>query len=469
MIEIPRPFWRDEFVTSIQNVKILKEQIESYYEKFRRDVESLVTKCTSTSNPSSMILDDEEDDTTSLSTMVFTNSSLFPQESKMAEVGGSSLEESFPLTTPDKLLLTETNFPDTIPSGRQEKRETSPHSWVEVVKRSNKKPIIISNASNDIPTSNMFAILNENAFSPDRTESSEGILSTKKKKSVHNRLTISEVDADIIKVPNSTSIAFFMDEKFSKKNVGIAKRIDGRFHVADVLEAQMKKVGQVAIAKYGKRYVLGIIVKRAANESTSIQNLTRALETLKKVCQLLNIEHLALPKVGASVSGLPYSEFKRNVRQIFDSVALKISVHARQHFKQINRVVSINVSVPRSSPNFVDNRERVEFSRVEFSQQNIAKGQSTKPKRKIHAQIEKTSSASSSVLPLHRRKDLTFRDFLKESGIAKCEEVEIDKENIINWPSGSKHEECLADLHEMQDNDNDSCKLLGEFHFAFII
>ncbi|KAF4527478.1 hypothetical protein B566_EDAN014116, partial [Ephemera danica] len=410
MVTLPAPLWSPE-ITLEGNSKI-RNEVQQMFQQFKEGVEELLSKNLPESSNQSLM---EQTEVTPIESMVFYKKGFVPIEECQSSMAQNNVKE-----------LSHEEYP-ALPGQckiKEENQTKFDNSWVEITKRKQRKKC--ASTEDYLPISNMFDPLSDTL--PQNVEAKPmKKLPKKSNKQSNPKFNFTESTEDITQLPKTTSIAIFMDENFSKKGVGLARRIDRRFHVMDVLEAQTKRVGQVAVAKHGKRYIIAVILKRNAMEKTSPQNLTRAMESVKKMCQILNIKDLACPRVGHSITGFHISEFKRQTRQIFFETDINLHIIRNPYLIKAQTNSSFDNQTPLETKTKV-----CDFSG--FCQLNAEKENRIKARKisKTKTNIPQESRIHNYFESGNRKRVLTFRDFLKDDIYQKMNPtLDIPTETVI--------------------------------------
>lgn len=141
----------------------------------------------------------------------------------------------------------------------------------------------------------------------------------------------------------------------------------------DELRRQKKKVGEIAVlVGQDDRLILYIISKakyfhkpRYPHEETFIQNFRKSIVALRNICDDLQIEKLAIPKLGCGKDLLYWSVVKQIIIEAFKGSQTEVTVYelsqeerdAIKHtqWQTVQRRTNTSFSTPRQTPKFKGN------------------------------------------------------------------------------------------------------------------
>ena len=95
---------------------------------------------------------------------------------------------------------------------------------------------------------------------------------------------------------------------------------------------QRKTVGDVAYLQHEGRYIFYLILKKCYNSKPTLENMLRALKSLRRLCEELNVKKLAMPAIGCGVDKLRWEDVKQQLYEEFSQTDIEIFVY---HFKEV--------------------------------------------------------------------------------------------------------------------------------------
>jgi len=88
-----------------------------------------------------------------------------------------------------------------------------------------------------------------------------------------------------------------------------------------------RKTGDCAFLKDKNRYIFYLVTKSKYYFKPLYKNLESSLKELHERCQELNINHIAMPKIGAGLDKLDWNIVSRIIDDIFETSDIKITIY----------------------------------------------------------------------------------------------------------------------------------------------
>jgi O-acetyl-ADP-ribose deacetylase (regulator of RNase III) len=129
---------------------------------------------------------------------------------------------------------------------------------------------------------------------------------------------IVEVKGDLFSCPETHSLAHCISADVVMGK-GIALLFKQRFGGVDVLRAQRKQTGEVAVLQPspGGRFVYYLVTKPRWMNKPTYEDLSSSLMAMRAHCTKNNVKHVAMPRIGCGLDGLDWTKVKSLISNIF--------------------------------------------------------------------------------------------------------------------------------------------------------
>lgn len=107
--------------------------------------------------------------------------------------------------------------------------------------------------------------------------------------------------------------------------------------VVELLE-QRKKIGEVAVLQDNQRYIFYMVTKSLSYEKPTKENMRRAIESLRKECERLNVKKLSMPLIGCGLDKLRWDDVSEMLFEVFRGTDIEILVYK---FKEVSNLLVV--------------------------------------------------------------------------------------------------------------------------------
>ena len=151
-------------------------------------------------------------------------------------------------------------------------------------------------------------------------------------------MTIKEEKRDLFTVPSDYALVHCISADFAL-GAGIAKEFDKRFNCRKRL-FDLEEGNDIGYWDNGTRgycivmglcscenpIILNLVTKRNYWDKPTLITIKNALSWMKKHCEMLNINKIAMPKIGCGLDGQDWTEVKKLIEEVFDDTDIEILV-----------------------------------------------------------------------------------------------------------------------------------------------
>jgi len=108
---------------------------------------------------------------------------------------------------------------------------------------------------------------------------------------------------------------------------GIAVTFKNKFGRVDVLRAQGKLVGDVAVLKDGTRYIYYLITKERFFHKPTYESLTNSLVRMKEHALEHGVKQISMPRIGCGLDGLLWPRVRNIIMDVFRATDISIKIY----------------------------------------------------------------------------------------------------------------------------------------------
>lgn len=139
-----------------------------------------------------------------------------------------------------------------------------------------------------------------------------------------------EVKQNLFTAPDDYALAHCVAKDFMM-GAGIALEFKRKFGCVDLLLAQKKEVGQVAVLKgtfrTETRFVFYIVTKEKSFWKPTLSNFEKAIDCLSEECLLNKCFKLAIPKIGCGLDRLCWETVRNIVKEKLCKKGIEVVVY----------------------------------------------------------------------------------------------------------------------------------------------
>ncbi|CAI6368288.1 unnamed protein product [Macrosiphum euphorbiae] len=147
----------------------------------------------------------------------------------------------------------------------------------------------------------------------------------KGKSIVNNR--VKEESGDLFDAPSDYSLAHCISQDV-KMSQGTALMFRRKFGNVEILKSQHPRFHEVLYIRQENRYILYMVTKPRYWQKPSLEDMFLTLQSLKSVCIELDIDKLAMPRIGSGIDQLDWSAIRTMIRFVFKEIDIKIHVYS---------------------------------------------------------------------------------------------------------------------------------------------
>lgn len=111
-------------------------------------------------------------------------------------------------------------------------------------------------------------------------------------------------------------------------SAGIASVFRNRFGGQSELLEKGYQVGHTAKLEREGRLIFYLVTKWRYYHKPTYQTLEWSLVELAKWCEVLNISHLSIPKLGCGLDGLKWDKVENLITRVFEGLEVTITVYS---------------------------------------------------------------------------------------------------------------------------------------------
>lgn len=133
-----------------------------------------------------------------------------------------------------------------------------------------------------------------------------------------------EESGDLFDAPSDQSFAHCVSQDLQMNN-GTALLFRRKF----VLKSQHPRIHEVIYMRQGERYILHMITKNKYWQKASLEDMFLTIQNLRSICGELNIEKLAIPRIGTENDQLDWSTIRNMIRFVFKDLNIEVHIYKR--------------------------------------------------------------------------------------------------------------------------------------------
>lgn len=139
-------------------------------------------------------------------------------------------------------------------------------------------------------------------------------------------MIVTEIKKDLFKVDKKYALAHCISSDCAL-GAGIARQFNKEFGSRRFLKSQGKySVGMCAYQHYVDRHIFHLITKEKYWQKPTYDSLAKSLEFLKNQIIELNIQYLAIPRIGCGLDKLNWECVKEIIIDTFSKINIEILV-----------------------------------------------------------------------------------------------------------------------------------------------
>lgn len=154
-------------------------------------------------------------------------------------------------------------------------------------------------------------------------------------------LCFTQVYGDLFKVQSDVSLAHCVSADM-KMNKGIASIFKKTFLHIDELLKYKPQIGKCYYLNDRKRKIFYLITKQNYYDKPNYSILEESLRHLKRLCHHLDIQKLAMPKIGCGLDQLKWEIVERIIDEVFDQSSVSLTVNFRHSVSNLTSQSIIN-------------------------------------------------------------------------------------------------------------------------------
>lgn len=135
-----------------------------------------------------------------------------------------------------------------------------------------------------------------------------------------------EESGDLFDAPADQSFAHCVSQDLQINN-GTALLFRRKFGNVAMLKSQHPRIHEVIYMRQGERYILHMITKNKYWQKTSLEDMFLTIQNLRAICIELNIEKLAISRIGTENDQLDMSVVRTMIRFVFKESNIKVHIY----------------------------------------------------------------------------------------------------------------------------------------------
>jgi len=152
-----------------------------------------------------------------------------------------------------------------------------------------------------------------------------------KGKTITNSRVIEEF-GDLFDAPSDQNFAHCVSQDLQMNN-GTALLFRRNFRNVAMLKSQHPRIHEVIYMRQGEIYILHMITKNKYWQKASLEDMFLTIQNLGSICVELNIEKLAIPRIGTENDQLDWSMIRNMIRFVFKDFNIEVHIYPQAKLK----------------------------------------------------------------------------------------------------------------------------------------